>query len=67
MDLDLNIENYSFEDMLKLFNMPYDYNEIDLKNALKIVSKLHPDKQSVSNEIFIFFTMFIKYFLIFIK
>ena len=45
MDLDLNIENYSFEDMLKLFNMPYDYDETDLKKALKIVSKLHPDKQ----------------------
>lgn len=67
MDLDLNIENYSFEDMLKLFNMPYDYDETDLKKALKIVSKLHPDKQTVSNDIFIFFYKVYKILLNFYK
>ncbi len=55
MDLDLNIDNYSLEDMLKLFNMPYDYDETELKKALKVVGKLHPDKGNVSNDIFIFF------------
>lgn len=55
MDLDLNIDNYSFEDMLKLFNMPYEYDETHLKTALKLVGKLHPDKSNLSNDIFIFF------------
>ena len=55
MDLDLNIQNYSFDDMLNLFNMPHDYDETHLKRALKVVGKLHPDKNTVSDEIFIFF------------
>ena len=67
MDLDLNIENYSFEDMLNLFNMPYEYDETDLKKALKIVSKLHPDKKTVSNDIFIFFYKVYKILLNFYK
>lgn len=67
MELDLNIENYSFEDMLNLFNMPYDYDETHLKKALKIVSKLHPDKKTVSNDIFIFFYNVYKILLNFYK
>jgi len=67
MELDLNIENYSLEDMLKLFNMPYNYDETDLKRSLKIVSKLHPDKGVVSEDIFIFFFKVYKILLNFFK
>ena len=67
MDLDLNIDNYSFEDMLKLFNMPYDYDEQDLKSAMKIVSKLHPDKGVVKYDVFIFFFKVYKILLNFYK
>lgn len=67
MELDLNIENYSLEDMLKLFNMPFNYDEQDLKQSLKIVSKLHPDKGVVSEDIFIFFFKVYKILLNFYK
>ena len=55
MDTDLNIDNYSFDDMLKLFNMPHNYDEIDLKKSLKILSRLHPDKCDLPDVVFMFF------------
>ena len=36
-NLDLNIENYSLHDILKLFNLNESFHEIDLKNAKKKV------------------------------
>ena len=67
MYLDLNIDNYSFEDMLKLFNMPYEYDRHDLKDAIKIVGKLHPDKGVVDKDVFIFFFKVYKILLNFYK
>ena len=67
MEMDLNIDNYSLEDMLKLFNMPRDYDEHDLKTAMKILSKLHPDKSNLDKDIFIFFHKVYKILLNFYK
>ena len=53
---DLDIENYSFEDLLKLFELRDNFNEYDLKNAKKIVLRLHPDKSGLPSEYFLFYS-----------
>ena len=60
-DLDLNIDNYSLEDILNLFNINYDFDENDMKNAKKIVLKSHPDKSKLDKKYFLFFTKAYKY------
>jgi hypothetical protein len=54
--LDLNIDNYNLEDILKLFNLEYDFDKEGLKNAKKVVLMTHPDKSGLSKEYFLFFT-----------
>jgi hypothetical protein len=61
MELDLNIENYNLDDLLKLFSLSNDFNESDLKNAKQLVYKTHPDKSNLPKEYFIFFTKAFKY------
>lgn len=56
MDIDLNIENYSLKDILKLFNINYHFNKEDLKKCKKIVLELHPDKSNLQKEYFLFYT-----------
>ena len=56
VDLDLNIDNYDLEDLLKLFNLPYNFDKDRLKNAKKIVLQTHPDKCNLSKEYFLFFS-----------
>ena len=53
--LDLNIENYDLDDILKLFKLNYSFDEDGLKNAYKIVLKTHPDKSRLNKEVFLFF------------
>lgn len=53
---DLDIENYSFEELLKLFELRNDFNEYDLKNAKKVVLRLHPDKSGLPSEYFLFYS-----------
>lgn len=55
MDLDLDISNYSLDDILNLFNIDKNFNNGDLANAKKIVLKMHPDKSKLDKEYFIFF------------
>lgn len=55
MDLDLDISNYSLDDILNLFNVDKNFNNDDLANAKKIVLKMHPDKSKLDKEYFIFF------------
>lgn len=43
-NLNLNINEYSIEDITNLFQIPLLFNANDLARAKKIVSKLHPDK-----------------------
>jgi hypothetical protein len=54
--LDLDILNYNYEDLLKLFQLPYDFTINELKNAKKIVYTVHPDKSKLPKEYFIFFS-----------
>lgn len=55
-DLDLNIDNYDFDDLLNLFNLDYNFNESDLKSAKRRVLMTHPDKSGLEKSYFMFFT-----------
>lgn len=56
MDIDLNIDNYDLNDILKLFKIPFNYTQEDLKNCKKVVLKTHPDKSQLDKKYFLFFT-----------
>jgi len=55
--LDLDLNNYSLEDIYRLFNI-YDkiLDEDTLKNAKQIVHKMHPDKSKLESKYFLFFS-----------
>jgi hypothetical protein len=53
--MDLNIDHYSLEDLLKLFKLPQQFTEADLKEARKRVVAVHPDKSGLDKEYFLFF------------
>ena len=53
--MDLNIDNYSLDDLLKLFHLSKDFTESDLKEARKRVVAVHPDKSGLDKEYFLFF------------
>jgi curved DNA-binding protein CbpA len=56
--LDLNIENYSRDEIYKLFGLKpsINLNEDIMKECKKIVLKTHPDKSRLDNDYFLFFT-----------
>ncbi|OUU20287.1 MAG: hypothetical protein CBB97_18065 [Candidatus Endolissoclinum sp. TMED37] len=54
-NFDLDIDNYNLKDLLNLFKLNYTFGEIELKQAKKMVLKLHPDKSNLDKEIFVFF------------
>jgi hypothetical protein len=56
MEMDLNLDNYNLEDLLKLFHLEYNFDEDQLKTAKKIVLKTHPDKSQLPKEYFLFFS-----------
>lgn len=55
--IDLNVENYSREELYKLFGFKTSVilTEESMKEAKKIVLKTHPDKSRLDNQYFIFF------------
>jgi len=55
-NLDLNIDNYSLEDILQLFRLSSDFDEADMKDAKKMVLKMHPDKSRLDTKYFLFFS-----------
>ena len=56
-NLDLNIDNYSLEDLYNLFNISGGIlNEANLKTAKQIVYKMHPDKSHLDPKYFLFFS-----------
>ena len=55
-NMDLNLENYSLDDLLKLFKLSVDFDEADLKRAKQMVMKTHPDKSKLDAEVFLFFS-----------
>jgi len=55
-DLDLNIANYSLEDILALLRLPINFTREQLKDAKRIVLMTHPDKSGKPKEVFLFFS-----------
>lgn len=55
MNHNLNINSYSLDELLGLFNLNYNMNLNDLKNAKKRVLMLHPDKSKLSSDYFLFY------------
>ena len=55
--LDLNIQNYSREELYNLFGFKSSacLNAETMKEAKKIVLKTHPDKSRLDNKYFVFF------------
>lgn len=55
--LDLNLDNYSLEDIYHLFNITSNnLTEESLKSAKQIVLKMHPDKSHLDSKYFLFFS-----------
>lgn len=55
-ELDLNLENYSLNDIFNLFNIQQEILDEDMmKNAKQITLKMHPDKSNLDPKFFIFF------------
>ena len=54
--MDLDISNYDYEDILKLFNISRQFSTEDLKNAKKRVLASHPDKSGLDKSYFLFFS-----------
>jgi hypothetical protein len=54
--LDLDLSNYNLIDLLKLFDLPYDFTKEDIKRAKRIVLMSHPDKSRLDKKFFLFFT-----------
>ena len=55
-EFDLDLDNYDLRDLLNLFKLNYDFGEPELKEAKKMVLRLHPDKCNLDRKIFIFFS-----------
>jgi hypothetical protein len=55
-NMDLNINNYNLDDILKLFNLKHDFGEEEMKYAKRIALKTHPDKSGLKKDVFIFFS-----------
>ena len=55
MNCDFNLDNYDLSDLLNLFKLKYNFNIDDLKNAKKMVMKIHPDKSGLDKEYFLFY------------
>lgn len=53
---DLNIDNYSYTDLLELFHLDDDFNEDDLKQCYTMVIQMHPDKSGLDSSYFLFFS-----------
>ena len=53
----LDINMYSFKEILELFDLDYNMNLEDLKRAKKKLVQIHPDKSNLPNEYFIFLSL----------
>ena len=56
MAFELDLDKYSFDELLDLFELKYDFTTEELKNAKRIVLKTHPDKSNLPKEYFMFFS-----------
>jgi hypothetical protein len=62
LELDLDVDNYSLDDLYNLFNISSNSNnnkvldEQSLKGAKQIVLKMHPDQSQLDSKYFLFFS-----------
>ena len=56
-NIDFDINNYAFNDILKLFKLSEDYNETHLANAKDIVIKMHPDNSHLEQKYYQLFCL----------
>jgi hypothetical protein len=54
--MDLDINNYELNDILRLFKLPVMFDDKHLKQAKITVLQMHPDKSKLPKEYFLFFT-----------
>lgn len=54
--MDLDIQNYSLEEIINLFKIPVNFDVADLKRAKKLVLMSHPDKSNLPSEYFLFYS-----------
>ena len=54
-NLDLDLNNYTLDDLLNLFKLDYNFLEENLKKAKKVTLMTHPDKSGLDMKYFIFF------------
>jgi hypothetical protein len=59
--MDLNITNYSVDELLVLFQIDYTMKPEDMKRAKKEVLMMHPDKSRLPKEYFLFFSQAYRY------
>ena len=52
----LNLDEYNLEDIMDLFGLDHGFTETDLRNAKKVIMKVHPDKSRLDEKFFIFFS-----------
>ena len=55
-NLDLNLNNYDFDELRDLFGLTNEFNMAGLKKAYKMVLMTHPDKSGLDKEYFLFFS-----------
>jgi hypothetical protein len=53
--MDLDIEHYSLQELLKLFKLNENFTQAEFKDARRIVHALHPDKCDKDIEYYLFF------------
>jgi hypothetical protein len=53
--VDLNLDNYSLNDLLALFELRVDFSTSDLRRARHVVARVHPDRSHLSGDYFSFF------------
>lgn len=55
-ELDTEIGNYSLKDILKLFKLPLEFGEADMRRAKRTTMQTHPDRSGLPPEYFRFFS-----------
>ena len=53
--VDLNLDNYSLDDLLSLFSLPVNFSAPDLRQARRVVASSHPDRSRLPGAYFNFF------------
>ena len=53
--LDLDINNYTLDDLLNLFKLDYSFTLVHLKKSKLTYLKTHPDKSNIDIKYFLFF------------